>query len=960
MKIYCITFLALIFSYGTISAQVVQQTGSVAAWVHNHIINDMPIENSGGFAKPSSADLSRFRSIFDLILDENYSNAADSLNAHFSSYELVQLTDSTVSNAVYYVLREHTITKGWGTYIYNPNYQRDVLVGVPHPLFDSNTPYEGVDMLHFLGARFFAMAGTHRCAGSDFTTCSGETTACSGGGSEKFRISDMAHNDSTVFQRAHEAMLSESPNAFFLNLHGHNRASCEDVFISNGREDDTKPILQTLRDSLLANGIDVAVPGDVTDCTLFGSTNTQGRLVNGSSDPCGTSNVTNSGKFFHIEQSVSSRKAQSEWKILIQEIGDMIPRSFNTVTLPEFPQIAINEIHFFPIEPSGDANGNGSVQTISDEFVEIVNSGTTPFNLTGWKLSDNTQVRHEFPSGTVLVSGGAVVVFGGTFSGDFGGSFVQTASTAQLNLNNSSETVIINAPTGAPIFSVSYDTSNTQFNGGTLVRNPDVTGNFVYHSVADSDDNSWFSPGRKINGDPFVPFAQITNVAGWRMLSTPSNSYLLRDLESYTAIQGIGTSETPNLYTSFNGTSWTKPNSLDETLSSGNGFIVYFFNNSLHGSTPLPITLRAGGNSPTQDVSIGLHANGNKFNLIGNPFNAPIDFSLISPVGGSLTSVVGHIWDPQANAYTTTFAWNDEVGAWQGVMLENNDATSLTIPSASIIQNGKFANGDQLKEKHSSRSVWKLSFTLSDDNEENIAFDQLFLVIDEEAGDHISLMNAKKLAPLEASVKSFAWKVPEDTSRNTFIQRAFSELNQTLEIDEFGLQMGSLTIHLDRLYGNFEQVRLHFLDLSNSQEFFLDENQKNLVSAQKSSAMKSSISDEMLLESKNTTRWKVRIEPKSATSTEPSISSLTFELNQNFPNPFNPNTVIHFSIPQSEHVTLEIVSILGESIAVLVDKPLSAGQHNISFTAENMSSGLYLYRLTTPSGVITRKMILMK
>lgn len=71
----------------------------------------------------------------------------------------------------------------------------------------------------------------------------------------------------------------------------------------------------------------------------------------------------------------------------------------------------------------------------------------------------------------------------------------------------------------------------------------------------------------------------------------------------------------------------------------------------------------------------------------------------------------------------------------------------------------------------------------------------------------------------------------------------------------------------------------------------------------------------------------------------------TFELLQNFPNPFNPITTIQFQVPQTCDVSLKIYNILGELVATLISKRLTAGKYTFEWDASNMASGLYLYRL---------------
>jgi len=85
-----------------------------------------------------------------------------------------------------------------------------------------------------------------------------------------------------------------------------------------------------------------------------------------------------------------------------------------------------------------------------------------------------------------------------------------------------------------------------------------------------------------------------------------------------------------------------------------------------------------------------------------------------------------------------------------------------------------------------------------------------------------------------------------------------------------------------------------------------------------------------------------------------------FALEQNYPNPFNPTTSIAFSLPQSAQVNLTVFDVLGRRVATLVNGNLAAGQHQVQFEASSLPSGMYLYRLTTPAGAITQKMMLLK
>ncbi len=85
-----------------------------------------------------------------------------------------------------------------------------------------------------------------------------------------------------------------------------------------------------------------------------------------------------------------------------------------------------------------------------------------------------------------------------------------------------------------------------------------------------------------------------------------------------------------------------------------------------------------------------------------------------------------------------------------------------------------------------------------------------------------------------------------------------------------------------------------------------------------------------------------------------------FALYQNYPNPFNPVTTIKFSIPKESEVTLNVYDVLGRRVQTLVNKKLSAGLHKVTFNGENLSSGVYFYRLKFGNKILLKKMVLLK
>lgn len=85
-----------------------------------------------------------------------------------------------------------------------------------------------------------------------------------------------------------------------------------------------------------------------------------------------------------------------------------------------------------------------------------------------------------------------------------------------------------------------------------------------------------------------------------------------------------------------------------------------------------------------------------------------------------------------------------------------------------------------------------------------------------------------------------------------------------------------------------------------------------------------------------------------------------FSLDQNFPNPFNPSTVIKYQLPTNSYVILKVYDLLGRELKTLVNEQENAGNYSITFTASNLSSGTYFYRIQAGNFVHTNKFIVLK
>jgi len=97
---------------------------------------------------------------------------------------------------------------------------------------------------------------------------------------------------------------------------------------------------------------------------------------------------------------------------------------------------------------------------------------------------------------------------------------------------------------------------------------------------------------------------------------------------------------------------------------------------------------------------------------------------------------------------------------------------------------------------------------------------------------------------------------------------------------------------------------------------------------------------------------------QSATD-EPPLADNGYRLHQNIPNPFKDETMISFTIPNSEQVQLRIMDSVGREIALLVDEKLEAGYHEVSFSNKDLPPGVYYYTLRGENTVMAKQMVVL-
>ncbi len=208
--------------------------------------------------------------------------------------------------------------KGQAVILFDPDAPQGLIVEAPHIGFETDIYVEATALFQTLGARALIINGAHRCANEAPSGCDGTSDAC--GDPDWFRISDSAHFAEGHFQLFHEVASTTWPDDLVVQLHGFGWDEGDPVsYVSDG----TNSVDPTSIGALFADLLDERLPdgsraascnreADAAFARLCGTTNTQGRFLNGSDDTCGTSASSASGRFLHIEQSLALRRTDGE------------------------------------------------------------------------------------------------------------------------------------------------------------------------------------------------------------------------------------------------------------------------------------------------------------------------------------------------------------------------------------------------------------------------------------------------------------------------------------------------------------------------------------------------------------------------------------------------------------------------------------------------------------------------
>ena len=556
--------------------------------------------------------------------------------------------------------------------------------------------------------------------------------------------------------------------------------------------------------------------------------------------------------------------------------------------------------------------------------------------------------------------------------------------------------------------------TSEQLENGELVWIPDAGehgygyASFVFRLINEFDVESTEEATLFI--DLAATSVTLSGGKGWRFLTSPSQGDTFEDFLGPVYVQGVSGSDNPgaqdaSLYIlNQEEYRWELPDGMSDEITPDRGFIVFGFEDDM------PQTLTSGENWLPLDgffdyeylfFDPGQGEDSDSHFLLGNPHPISLDFCAFDRL-----NVAGNIqiWDPTLNDgdYLTLSCANGgaEIAPFQAYWIRTLDErqqlqpqkASLEIsqrPELVITEEAYLSSpADGYFKQAPREDLFAISLNLREDREGFT--NDVQILFSEEGTTGLDEWDAPKLSARGLAPRWLSFYALDEDSRAYAIRSLPAEaLAQAGLPDSFDGQLtiplhvettqaGSYTLSWElpsseHYAGSYYLRDTHtgsLTELTAGQTYRFDIDQ-SMAAKDTHSPIERGSSD--ACGDAGVCPW-MPAANASANSQSPRFELILSErglheennlptritLNQNYPNPFNPSTIISYELPEQAHVRLSVYDMTGRQVATLVNEQVSAGTHQVSFNAMNLSSGVYMYRLQAGGTVLSRQLTLIK
>ncbi len=506
-------------------------------------------------------------------------------------------------------------------------------------------------------------------------------------------------------------------------------------------------------------------------------------------------------------------------------------------------------------------------------------------------------------------------------------------------------------------------------NGHTATLGATVTGSTVTRLAALAGDGS-------SAGGPFVYERPFVDGGGWRLIASPFAT-AFTDLDDDFHTQGAAHTDyaggNPILFgwdaAQPDGSRYQAVADYASAFEAGRGYAYYAFATGPDGMTTyLPGTWDVTGVEPAAPAVALAYASGDAeapWNLLGNPYAAPLDWHAVQAAGSFAASYA--VWDPGAGAYayySTSGASTGDAGRYiapgQGFWAEATASSPATLafdrswkaPASSPVVVGRQRGGAEVAAT--------LRFHVEGQGLAGTDPVALFLDGGEAGAD---AYDARWLVPL-ASEFVAARFVRADGARLVFDGRPAEAAGQELALDVEATAPGRYVLTWPELEAapegalSLRDARTGaVVDLRTASSYAFDVDEAS--TARQASSLAASAPAEKTGAS-GAARFTVLLGTSAVGAEEEGVGPEALALDAPFPNPATGLSTVGFSMPEAGRARLEVVDVLGRSVAVVADASYGAGRQRVDVDVSSLPAGTYLVRLEAAGGVRSRSLTVVR
>ena len=645
---------------------------------------------------------------------------------------------------------------------------------------------------------------------------------------------------------------------------------------------------------------------------------------------------------------------------------------------------------------------------IISQYIET-NSGTTPKGVELWNISGSTidfsttnlvikkgnnggtpAADYTLSSGT-LISGGVIVVGTGDNTGDLGNETTNnggTHYTEGFTFNGDDALEVHLGGSITDMFGTSGADPGSSWDGSSVsTKNQNIQ---LKAGIVSGDTDGWTDPSTRFEtvsstpvsdqtGFGIAPGVLISGNAGFRMLSAPVSDGTYTDLLSELWTQGMTGSDAAEasgdnvwVWTVGSGGagSWSVVSNLGNTMTAGEGILVYTFaDNNNDGTDDLPVSLSVSGSESSGDVrypALGTIED-TRYGFAGNPYYQTIDWDDVAKTNVSATV---YVYDDAKSGGAGYISWNGSSGSlangliapFQGfVVTASGGAGYITIQTADKSSTaGTFYR--MLDEVNEGSSY--LEFSTAEGG-----FSKSWFSFREDGEIGSDDRDAKKLMPLMASSRLVSLTHNEHNSLDINNLPYSYEGTISIPLDIMSLTVEdnnyvtsttevSMNWNLDDLP---DHIELTLLDNITGDITYLNQEMSHSFTTESKGSFSATYDNAVSIYPMiGESRFTLNVTYSALDNHPIKVTPSEYALNPVYPNPFNPSATIQFNTPQVSRVELQVFDVKGALVETLLNQLMLSGQHSYTWQPQALPTGTYFLKLITKNQSFTQKVTYVK